>query len=141
MEKKTIEVKDYKTVYVAADGTEFDTAEECKKYDKSAVGVLKGRIKKFTIKETTEDGIFNCGSCDNTVMVCIPQTIADLDAIRQLIVCMGSSESYAERLADDNVGRVVFLTISYCNDGAWFTTLDGIIKDATDGKWVAEEAE
>ena len=39
------------TVYQAVDGTEFNSREECEKYDNSAKGVLRGRLKEFVVTD------------------------------------------------------------------------------------------
>ena len=39
------------TVFQAVDGTEFSQKEECEKYEESALGVLRGKIKRLTICE------------------------------------------------------------------------------------------
>jgi len=130
MTEKQIETKSYKTVYVAVDGTEFDTIDECRNYDKSAFGVLLGRVKQMSIKDISEEDIFNCGSCDNRVLVCIPRSKEDINTLRQTMIAAGQNENYASRLTDDNINKPVLLTIGYAGDGAWFDTLNAIAQRA-----------
>lgn len=129
---KTIQKEDkiYRTAYVATDGTEFDDAEECKKYEKSAVGILKGRVKKMSLSDVSEDDLFNCGSCDNRVLTVVPSSMQDVDTIKQLILAMGGSESYADRLSEEHIGKIVFVTIGYQDCGAWFDVLEDIAERA-----------
>lgn len=69
---KSIEKKEIvtKIFYVAMDGTEFTNKEECEKYEKSAIGIVKGRLtdvlKQITgteectnIYENFFDGLFD----------------------------------------------------------------------------------
>lgn len=44
--------------YEANDGTRFDSKEECKKYEKSALGVVYERFKKLIVKEIYESSVF-----------------------------------------------------------------------------------
>lgn len=130
MTEKQIEEKSYKTVYVACDGTEFDYKDQCLKYDKSCIGVLHGRVKQFAINQGAEDELFNCGSCDNTCIVCIPQSMENLDTIRQLIAAHGGMDYQVQRVQNEHIGSICIITIGYQGDGAWFDTLDSIIKRA-----------
>lgn len=133
---KEIKIEDitYHYVYEAADGTQFDDKQECIVYENSAIGVIKGRIKEFCIKETTEDDLFHAGSCDNEVWVCVPKTLDDIDKIRQFLLITGNSEERVNRLKDDQVGRVVFVYIGYNNEWSWFRTLDDILEYALGNK-------
>ena len=129
----------YKTVYVAADGTEFDDRDECAKYDKSAVGVLKGRVKAMAIKDANEEDIFNCGNSENRVLVCIPKNQADIDDIKQLIFATGGNASYADKV-DGCINKVVLVFFCY-DDYIYIDTLDDVVFRATDGKYKLEKSE
>lgn len=52
MKQISKEITNYKTVYVAIDGTEFDSKEECVKYENSARVILKSKFLKLVVKET-----------------------------------------------------------------------------------------
>lgn len=69
--EKTTErtIKETKTVYVAVDGTEFYSEEECKTYEESAIGTLMIRLKMEKIDNhiyKTLDNFFDdgCNRCD-----------------------------------------------------------------------------
>lgn len=141
MEKKVIEVKNYKTVYVAADGTEFDDEMECKSYDKSALGVIRGRISKLAVLNGNEEDLFGCGCCDNALMTVVPKTVDDIYLIRQLIILRRGSSDYANGLGEDQVGKPVILFFGYEDDGCWFKTLEGIVSDATNGTFTLAPAD
>ena len=141
MEKKVIEVKNYKTVYVAADGTEFDDEMECTSYDKSALGVIRGRISKLAVFHGDEEDLFGCGSCDNELMIVVPKTVDDIYLIRQLIVLRRGSSGYADGLGEDQVGKPVILFFGYEDDGCWYKTLEGIVSDATNGTFTLAPAD
>lgn len=71
------------TVFQAVDGTEFSQKEECEKYEKSALGVLRGKIKKFVVCELKDAWTFMGGYDDHQVIAIKPQIEADVDTILQ----------------------------------------------------------
>ena len=139
MEERKVELLSYKTVYVAADGTEFDDRTECEKYDKSAVGVLKGRVKAIAIKDTNEEDIFSCGNSENRVLVCIPKSQEDIDTIKQLIFATVGNKSYADKV-DGCINKVVLVFFCY-DDYIYIDTVDDVVFRATDGKYKLEKSE
>lgn len=46
-EEKTHEVKETITYYEAIDGTRFENKEECRKYETSALGMMRAKVKPF----------------------------------------------------------------------------------------------
>lgn len=129
METKQIEVKSIKTVYVAVDGTEFNDKEECRKYDESAIGVLKGRVKKLAVKVTNEWTAVG-GDEDHEVWIVVPKKAEDVVAIGQLLALYGNSQNTDE--LDEQIGKPVFLMWNYDQDYVWFKTLESIVKYASD---------
>lgn len=127
METKQIEVKSVKTVYVAVDGTEFNDKEECRKYDESAIGVLKGRVKKLAVKVTNEDDLLHSGGSDNESWVIIPKSADEVALIRQLLLVMGLKMEHTEEL-ESQIGKVIWLTQNYDQDYMWFDTLEALTK-------------
>lgn len=78
--KKTIYVKAYKAV----DGTEFDSKEECLKYEKSALGVIKGKFSKLIVGEA--DAWKTMGGYDDHKVVAVkPSSQKDIDTILQFV--------------------------------------------------------
>lgn len=69
MKQITKEKKSTYTVYVAVDGTEFDSAEECLQYEKSALGMLKAKLKKYIVWEGNEYDLWRNDTEDNTIAV------------------------------------------------------------------------
>lgn len=83
MKEITKELTTKYTVYQAVDGTEFSQKEECVKYEKSALGVLRGKIKKLTICEPQDAWMLMGGYDDHQVIAVKPQTETDVDTILQ----------------------------------------------------------
>ena len=89
--KKEIIRKEYQTVYIATDGSEFYDKNECEKYEKSAMGVVSSRYKKFVVKSTTEEGLTKCGSGDYIIEVVKLTEYSDIDIVVQLYCLLFST--------------------------------------------------
>ena len=79
------EVKNTYTVYQASDGTEFNSKEECKKYEDTAKCLLLTKYRPLVKKTVSEYDVFNTGS--DEYMVDILQCLrdeADIDILIQL---------------------------------------------------------
>ena len=57
------------SVYVATDGTEFDSADECLQYEKSALGMLNAKLKKYIVWEGNEYDLWRNDTEYNTIAV------------------------------------------------------------------------
>lgn len=114
------------TGYEALDGTFFRSAEECEKYEESAVGIIKARAKEYLIGETTIYGLLNEGSDECGVEI---YNIADKDAaatISQLIyIKCGERDTCS---VDEYIGKELIIFWSYDEDYAWFYTIDSLTK-------------
>jgi hypothetical protein len=80
--KERTKIEKY-TVYQAVDGTEFSQKEECVKYETSALGVLRGKIKKFVVCEQKDAWTFMGGYDDHQVIAIKPLIESDIDTILQ----------------------------------------------------------
>ena len=82
------EIKKERTVYdiyyEAVDGTQFNSKEECQKYENTAKAVLRERFKKLVLKATTEYSFFGIGSDDDKLFIVKMETEADRDTVLQL---------------------------------------------------------
>lgn len=65
--EKEKKVTTYEIYYQATDGTEFTDPEECRKYEESAKGVLKARLKEITLYSMSESALFDTGSDEFTI--------------------------------------------------------------------------
>ena len=83
MKEITKETSTKYTVYQAVDGTEFTQKEECAKYENSALGVLRGKIKRLTICEPQDAWTLMGGYDDHQVIAVKLQTEIDVDTILQ----------------------------------------------------------
>lgn len=92
MKEITKEKKSTYTVYQAVDGTEFDSKEECQKYEDSAKCVLLTKYKPLIKRTDSEYNIFTADS--DEYMIDILQYLSsesDIDILIQLhrLYCSG----------------------------------------------------
>ena len=85
MKEITKEMKSTYTVYQAIDGTEFNSKEECQKYEDTAKCLLLTKYKPLVKRTVSEYDIFNTGS--DEYMIDILQYLSsesDIDILIQL---------------------------------------------------------
>lgn len=99
------EVTSVVTVYQAADGTEFESKEECKMYDNSARCMLYAKYNQKVIKTKTEFELFGFGSDENTIEVVKLETQADADLITQLFLFENKHMALSENR--DSLNRIL----------------------------------
>ena len=85
--KERTKVEKY-TVYQAADGEEFHNAEECRKYEESALGVLRSKVVKLIVYDTRKISSESAwtimgGDDDHNIVAIKMNTAADLDLVKQ----------------------------------------------------------
>lgn len=136
---KEIVTKSTKTVYVANDGTEFENAEECKKYEKSARGVLYAKYEPMVVKTSDEYEIFGVGCEDNTVEIVCVKTQEDADILLQILFLENpyyTDENHKERrekaveTVNSAIGDFLLVGRGYELDCFWFFgTRKSIVED------------
>lgn len=99
------EVTSVEVVYQAADGTEFESKEECKMYDNSARCMLYAKYNQKVIKTKTEFELFGFGSDENTIEVVKLETQADADLITQLFLFENKHMALSENR--DSLNRIL----------------------------------
>jgi len=88
-------------MYVANDGTEFHSEEECKKYEESAKGVVSARYRELIVRKDVEENILGFGCSDDTVEIVMVKTEADYDTVLQMKLLIEpylTEEQYAGNL-------------------------------------------
>lgn len=127
---RTEEIKETKVVgtkYIADDGTEFYSIEECEKYEKSALFVMRAKLK--LIADTNEED-FSVGGCyDDAVEVFDVQTQEDLDNLKaylHLMLSMHGVRNFDNYFNDSEysfgkvtAGHEVIIWWSYDQDHFW----------------------
>ena len=67
----------------AVDGTFFDDRQECEKYEKSAKGVLRAKLKALTVNEPVDAWTLMGGMDDHQVIGVHMKTQEDVDVVLQ----------------------------------------------------------
>ena len=124
MQRKDIKVESTKTVWVAADGREFNNSDECIAYENSFRGAIRSMISQMAIKKMTEYSFFTTGCDDNTVYCLKPKDKDDILRIKQYIAACNADPNSVE---DSDIGKELVLTVSYNDEYAWIQSLDSII--------------
>ena len=122
MERITKERKTTYTVYVACDGTEFDTEKACSDYEYSAKGVLFARYKSCVINTFSEYELFKVGSDDNYIDVVKMETDSDINTILQLQILFNGHVKDKNTIWYDKLK-------SYFDKGSTFFILRGYEND------------
>ena len=134
MKEKKIENVSYTTVYVATDGTEFNTKEDCAKYERTYACALKSRLMAMAINENSEEDMFSRGSCDASVIVVIPRSEKDIDTIKQYAIGLSCTEEQVSRqISDADINMPVTITIGYDNDWCYIQTVSSLVDHITNG--------
>lgn len=100
MKEISVEQKTYIRKWEAIDGTQFNSREDCEKYEDSAKCVVLAKYKDFVIKESDEYHLFGVGNEDCQVdVVRVPNEKA-IDVIFQLFCffCDWDSDENKERI-------------------------------------------
>ena len=137
MTTKQIQDVNYRTVYVASDGKEFDDAETCRTYERSYACAMKSYLKDMSIRETcNEEDLFDTGSCETEVFVVLPKSKEDILRIKQIAIGFCCSEENVNKCIDDSdINSVILVTIGYNNEWACISRLNNILKNIVGEKY------
>ena len=83
--KERTNVEKYK-VYQATDGTEFMDYAECRKYEDSALGVVRGNVAKLIVGKSNDAWELMGGNDDNSIVAIKMNSEADVDLVKQLFL-------------------------------------------------------
>lgn len=142
IKKQTVE---WKTVYISNDNKEFNTEEDCKKWEQSVEALLFSKLKEFTIASKV-DTIFDEGD-ENQYDTLVPTKQEHLDAINQLYFMFGGRSSDGkpkkpEVTEEDLNTPILFGYRFYCNavDWVWFHKVSTIVSSITRGTYTLQPA-
>lgn len=130
VEKKERVVVEEKITWVATDGTEFSTQEECSKYEQTAECVLKSAYEKCVIAKATEYDLWDTGSEEYKVHFIVPQNERDVEMLNRYQLFLDKSRKDKElQFTSDMIGQTVIIWWSYDMDYFYVEgTIDGYIK-------------
>lgn len=130
------EIIETTTIYQAADGTEFNDAEECKKYENSAAGMLMCKVSDFSLGEISNTMDEND---DSIYKLVIPTTQEQIDTLNHLHKLFGGRTLDTLYFTPDCLNRPIVMgyrTYDSQIDWCWFYKLDNVIKDLTQDKFI-----
>ena len=134
MKEKKIKNITYSTVYVANDGTEFDTKVDCAKYERTYACALKSHLIAMAINENSEEDMFARGSCDSSVIVVIPRSEKDIDTIKQYAIGLGCTEyQVSSQISDADINMPVTITTGYDNEWCYIQSVSTLVDHITNG--------
>ena len=73
-------------VYVATDGTEFSSELECRKYEESAVGVIRSKVQPLIVSKYNDAWKLMGGYEDHTVVAFKLATQEQADTLKQFLL-------------------------------------------------------
>lgn len=110
--------------YEANDGTRFSDRDECRKYENSALNVVKVRFKKLVIGITNECCLMDTGCEDGDWYIVEIKNRDDVNTIAMYGSLIGY---HGDIVTDDDIGKEVIIG-TYGDDDIWRAgTLDEII--------------
>lgn len=116
-EKKEIQKIEYEYTYIANDGTEFKSEDECRKYEETAKCAIFGAIKRLEYQETRcfaerECDLFTSFSCDDNMYAFRIRNVDDLEVINRWIHLVNIA---GDKLGTDAIGTIQLIN-TYCDD-------------------------
>lgn len=122
--------------WVAADGTEFKSQDECDKYERSAKCAIKVGLNDIALNRTRCD-IFMSSCYDDEMFVVVPKDASDLETINKYPCFVTGHETNGATKND--IGKPVLVYAGYCDDWAAVLSLDELVKSLTNGKFGVTE--
>ena len=139
---KEITHVEHKTVYQAWDGEEFNTAEECDKYEQSAASVVMARLEDCLIAKNYDNEIFDCGD-DNQYKTVVPLAEEDINTLNQLYFMFTGRGKEEPLFSYNEIGNPIIIgyrITCHSYDWVWFYKLNNVIKEITNGKYKLVES-
>ena len=128
MKRVEVTVETTKIVYEAYDGSQFDSSDECTKYEESAKCALLSKYNKYVIRKTNEYVLFDAGSEEYDYdIVTIPDDYAEQVVLQVLYLFNpyliddkheDNNKRYVNRISRAKKEKdFLFINRGYCGDG------------------------
>lgn len=120
IEKKEIQRIEYKNIYIANDGTEFSTAEECKKYEQTAQCAINQAFNKLPIQSTYDpsgSASFPYFGCEDTLNAVRIRDVNDLEIVNKWICSKPGFETSC--LGAEAIGTIQLIVTYDYDNGVW----------------------
>lgn len=101
--------------YESVDGREFNTKEDCKKWEESYECTIRAAMKKIPQIETDCSDIFIVNPPEERVIVLKPRNIEDIKVINAYGKML---DNFTEPLTQDDIEKILMIYTGYNED--WF---------------------
>ena len=136
--KEITKVKEsYYKAYEAYDGEIFDSAEECRKYEESAYGILAHRLSSAIVAKDIKSDFFDT-SYENQYDFIIPTTQEHIDAINQIHFLFDGQANRKPIVKPEDCDQPILWGYRRCNsniDWAWFYKISDVVKECTNNQY------
>lgn len=118
------EIKRYKTIYIANDGTEFETQEQCERYEKTAQCAIHAAFKSLPVQTTPDildSDIFPYFACEDNVIAVKIRNVTDLEIVnRWLLETYGKHGEEVACLGESAIGTIQLIEEYDFGNEMWF---------------------
>lgn len=107
------------THYVAMDGTEFLSEEECSKYEDSALCAVSVRLKKYNKRDVSVMDLYDEGCDEDMIEVFNVENQVDLDNLRQYVYLVMAKNGHHFKEKETVLDKVTFgheVILRWCYD-------------------------
>lgn len=115
--QKEVKRIEHVTMYQAPDGTEFNSADECLKYENSAKGVMRSRISDLIVydsRNTSEDAWSILGGMDDNDIIGVKMnTMDDFNTVCQFFLLESPWYNGEERKEQRNA-KIKIIKEAFC---------------------------
>ena len=129
-------IKETYQVYIAKDGTEFLSEDECVKYESTAAAMLLARLNNIELARDYNTDWMNEDDESNYRTV-VPGCEDDINTLNHLWFMYGGKGKKA-RFSAKNIGDVIMVGWRECNSmvsWVWFNNINTIVKDITNNHY------
>lgn len=121
-EKKEIQKIEYVTTYIANDGTEFKSEEECRKYEETAECAIRGMFKGLKPQHTERigesGGLFTAFDYDDDVFAVKVENASQLEILNKWVKMLDPG-NYLPCFTDEAIGTIQLIVENY-DGNLWF---------------------
>lgn len=120
IKKKEIQRIEYKTAYVANDGTEFSNDEECRKYEQTAQCAINQAFNKLPQQSTFDpcgETSFPYMGCEDTLNAVKIRNVNDLEVLNKWICSRPGFEDKC--LGAEAIGTIQLIVTYDYDNGVW----------------------
>ena len=133
MKEVVKEVIKRETIWVASDGTQFTSKEECQKYENTAKCVIRTRYSSLIVKSLREEDLLINGCYDNIIDVIKLDDSSDINTVLAMCKLYGYDEEETVCKRALKSDSYILINKGYDDDSFWIMgTIDDILQKISD---------